>query len=50
MRKNFIYIPVAIIIIIQFFDKKDEYLYLQLALLILTVIYAVVYLWIKKRH
>lgn len=47
-RKNLIYIPLFLILMIQFLDKEDHYLYVQYMLLGVMII-LLVFLLKKKR-
>jgi hypothetical protein len=37
-KKNLIFVPVFLIILIQFFDKNDKYLWLQITILTILII------------
>lgn len=50
MNKNLIYIPFAIILIIQFFDKEDKYFNFQIGLLIIMAIMGLYFLITKKNE
>ncbi len=47
-KNNILLIPLFVIILIQIFDKEDDYLYIQIIILILMILYGG-YLLYKKR-
>lgn len=49
MKKYIIFIPVIILLIIQYIDKDGEYKILQYILLVLTVIYVVIALYKRRK-
>ncbi|WP_452600999.1 hypothetical protein [Pontimicrobium sp. MEBiC06410] len=50
MKKYLIYIPLALILIIQFYDKNGDYRILQYILLGLMIIAFIAKVFIKKRQ
>lgn len=50
MKKYLIYIPLALILIIQFYDENGDYRIFQYILLGLMVIALIVKIFIKKRQ
>ncbi len=40
MKKNVLYIPLVLIFIVQFLDKEHNYFWIQILLLIITIVYA----------
>lgn len=47
-KKNLIYIPLVLILIIQFFDKKDQYTWAQYLLLSIMILALVINLLSKR--
>lgn len=48
MKKIIIYIPLALILIIQVFDKKDEFNWVQYLLLLSMIFLVVMKYFVKK--
>ncbi len=49
MKKAYIFIPVALILLIQIFDEKNDYFSVQIFILICAFIYAVFYIVNRKK-
>ena len=49
MKKYLGFLPLLIILIIQFFDKEDDYFYIQIIALIIGVLFVIAHLYNKNR-
>ncbi len=50
MKKQYIYIPLVIILIIQIFDKEDIFYPVQILLLVITLLYAIIFSYKKNKE
>ncbi len=48
MKKNVLFIPLILVFIVQFLDKEHNYFWIQILLLITTIVYAV-YLYFDSK-
>lgn len=50
MKQILPYTPILLIFIIQYFDKEDNYFWLQIVILILTILYAIYHVIFKNKQ
>ncbi len=50
MKKHLGFLPLLVIVIIQLFDKDDDYFYVQIIALIVGVLFVIVHLYQKYKR
>jgi hypothetical protein len=50
MKKIIAYIPLVIILLIQLFDKEDKYFYVQIFMVVISIVYAIIYAYQRNKE